>query len=301
MTILEIMKDLDICFVAKLKIPKTNLDDEKVYVNSLRAQISFLRNNACKIISIQSDNVAYLETPLGDFHKQLLRIAYKNIYPSRKLMSNCSDWFVNKSDQLVIEDPTLLRLQKSRPLKTNEVIKLIWFGHGSNLRFILSELENIIEKSDRAKTYLLSFLTSIEILDDITPYLRSLQKQFTNWNFKLIQWDHFNQPSQLEKELSKVHISLIPSDYNDPLKNGASHNRILDSIRSGCITLSNLDSYTKFKSIACLSNSFPRDLKYIIKHYDQFAYIVDKSNGEMTNDFLLPSITLQWGKSYSRN
>ena len=50
---------------------------------------------------------------------------------------------------------------------------------------------------------------------------------------------------------------MIPSNPQDPAKAGVSHNRIVDSIRAGCLTIASpMDSYKELSKICLLGNKF---------------------------------------------
>ena len=77
-----------------------------------------------------------------------------------------------------------------------------------------------------------------------------------------------DQPGQLERELRRANISLIPSDPTDPLKQGISHNRIVDALRSGCLPIASpLKSYQELSKVSVLGNDFEHLLFLATKEY----------------------------------
>ena len=85
-------------------------------------------------------------------------------------------------------------------------------------------------------------------------------------------WDASDQPSQLEQELLRAHMVVIPSDPIDPFKIGASHNRIIDSIRSGClVAASPLPSYIELSKLALLGNDLPYLISVAYLQYNRLS------------------------------
>ena len=71
------------------------------------------------------------------------------------------------------------------------------------------------------------------------------------WSLELLAWDNHNQPEQLENVLGSAHFAWLPSDPTDALKAGVSHNRLVDSVLSGCIPVaSEMKSYLELSKIA---------------------------------------------------
>ena len=90
----------------------------------------------------------------------------------------------------------------------------------------------------------------------------------SNWSLRLAIWDTKNQPNQLKAELSRAQITLLPSDPLDPQKNGVSHNRLIDSIQSGCIAIASpVDSYLELSNVSLIGENFPKLLNFATENY----------------------------------
>ena len=95
---------------------------------------------------------------------------------------------------------------------------------------------------------------------------------YPSWNYYFKEWNGLKQPQQLHAELTKAHIALIPSDPSDPAKAGASHNRLVDSVRGGCIALASpLSSYCELESIAIIGDNFPQMLNDSIQDFSSLS------------------------------
>mgnify|MGYP007000091205 len=52
--------------------------------------------------------------------------------------------------------------------------------------------------------------------EQVKKRIKMLQSHTSNWKLRLVPWLVKLQPKQLEFELDRAHISLIPSDPKDP-------------------------------------------------------------------------------------
>ena len=90
--------------------------------------------------------------------------------------------------------------------------------------------------------------------------------------FRSSLWDTSKQPEQLQKELERAHIAIIPSDEKNPRKSAASHNRAVDAVMAGCMTIATpLSSYRELQKVLLLTNDFPNSLKKGIAQYERLT------------------------------
>ena len=109
--------------------------------------------------------------------------------------------------------------------------------------------------------------TRLEVQENIN--LNSIP---SNWSLRLAIWDTKNQPNQLKAELSRAQITLLPSDPLDPQKNGVSHNRLIDSIQSGCIAIASpVDSYIELAKVSLVGENFPKLLDFAVANYPRLC------------------------------
>ena len=68
-------------------------------------------------------------------------------------------------------------------------------------------------------------------------FYKSLPNALVPWKLNLVLWDDSRQPNQLEQVLGSAHVIWLPSNPQSPIKGGVSHNRLVDSVRSGSIVV----------------------------------------------------------------
>ena len=268
-TDLKKLRNFDLCIAGKIRYHESMDANQFTQFHSCCALD--LKRKGAKLITIYSDHVAQAETIDSELYKNLLFLSDHIVTPSEKLKHLACNTIAGLSPTSIIEDPCLLPRQEFNQLNTGEIIRLLWFGNVPNLKYLFREIQNLFLKSDRSKRYELTILT-------LEVGLRNVQHKYTsdlirsNWSLRLMSWDIENQPTQLKAELSRAHITLLPSDPLDPQKNGVSHNRLIDSIQSGCIAIASpVDSYIELASVSLIGDNFPKLLNFAVANYPRLC------------------------------
>jgi hypothetical protein len=173
----------------------------------------------------------------------------------------------------VIYDPWQISTQyPCRELDLQDCCRVIWFGSGINVKYLVDQLKAIILQQSLEKSFELTILTHPNSINNLKEVIPSLNIVAPNWVIRFVQWSIENQPQQLEHELKKAHIAIIPSDPNDPAKMGVSHNRAVDSARAGCLVLASpMDSYIEIKEICVIGKDIGKLLKEATSNYRKLS------------------------------
>ena len=179
----------------------------------------------------------------------------------------------NDARQAIIPDPwQLLKSHKPRELKDGEIVKLIWFGSNKNIIYLVDNFRDLLEKSSTDRFYELTILCNEWALDEFKRGISDIKEIYKNWTIRAVIWKIDAQPQQLEAEISRAHIAIIPSNPLDPLKAGVSHNRIVDAIRGGCVTIASpMQSYKDLSNIALLGENIGDMLNEVLAKYDAYS------------------------------
>lgn len=96
-------------------------------------------------------------------------------------------------------------------------------------------------------------------------------------------------------EISQAHVTLIPSDPRDSLKQGVSHNRLVDSFRGGCIPIASpMASYVELSSIALLADDFVPILNGIEANYNRIIAKHDAQRDQLLARFSPQTNQRKW-------
>lgn len=245
------------------------------------------------LVLMYSDHHAAEAGVAADLMRDLLRLADLTVFPSRSLQEITQASGYCQSEQTVIEDVCLLPAQPFRQLASSETLQLIWFGHRSNAGYLVDQLPLLL-KARVTQPVQLTVLTEAALL----PQLKTLlQQQPTpkNWRYRLKAWDPHNQPTQLSNELNNAHICWLPSDPQNPRKAGASHNRLVDALSSGCLTLASpLGSYRELAPIALLGDRFDQLLTQAVQENSNLIKHCATKRDELLQRFQPLANALKW-------
>ena len=240
-----------------------------------------------------SDHHAEETNRTSSLYKDLLRLADLAIFPSLALQEATNKAGFQSRNQVVIEDPALLEERPFRNIKKNETLKIIWFGHGSNAKYLVEHLPKILG-ADLQQPIELTILTEAGILGQIKAIIQQLATP-VNWSFRLKAWDASNQPDQLQQELERSQVCWLPSDPADPRKAGASHNRLVDAVTAGCITIASpIGSYQELGPIALVGSNFGLLLSEAVKKQTMLIKKLQANRSNLLKRFQVNSNNLKW-------
>ena len=145
---------------------------------------------------------------------------------------------------LVIEDAILESEQKPQ-FAPGKVLKLLWFGHPTNFKYLADLLPSLKTFSQQQKCQL-TIVSSPELKDKVPPVDKKLSAQFST---RFIAWSFQSQ----RDALADCDLVLIPGDPADPRKSGASSNRIAETLQAGRFPVAAaLGSYLPYEQAAWL-------------------------------------------------
>ena len=265
------IKQSKICLIGKMSANTEDLLLNMTVANL--AAVTRLKSNGATVVLQHSDNTFYGNTTLKEFYKDLMQLADYIVYPSKSLCEITQPFVRNGAKQAVIPDPwQLLESHKPRELNAGETVKLIWFGSNKNITYLVDNFRQLLERSNSDRLYELTILCNDWAVKEFKRGIRDIKEPYRNWTIRAVRWKIDAQPQQLEAEISRAHIAIIPSNPLDPLKAGVSHNRIVDAIRGGCITIASpMQSYRELSSIALLDENIGDALNEALANYSTYS------------------------------
>ena len=272
----------EICLVSKLRShPK---QDKNLYAMFHQACVLNLKRKGAIIVTLYSDHLAFKDNAEGELYKNILFLSDAIVSPTSTLIVHAQKWTRSNIYTAVVRDPCLIPERPYNHLDQNEACKVLWFGNNSNIKYLRSTLPALLASSPSQRKFQFTFLATDDGLLDIRTILSNLTIN-PCWDFRFAEWDHSNQPHQLVNELNTAHITFIPSDPKDPRKSGVSHNRLTDSIQSGCIAIASpMDSYLELAKVSLIGNNFSELFSKAVADYNRLC---DKYSS-LRKDFLKP-------------
>lgn len=283
---LDLITPSKACLIGKMSANTKEKSQSMAMANL--AAITRLKNQGAKIIVQHSDNMFHRKDVMTWFYQDIFKIADHIIFPSNSLKKISEKYMNQNTSSSVISDPWQL-ISNHEPLKGNpkDGLKLIWFGSNKNICYLLKILPKLLIITPASSKHELTILAQPWALKKTQTFIKSLGKiNWPGWRIRLVVWLLDNQPEQLEKELSRAHIALIPSDPTDPLKAGVSHNRLVDSIRGGCVSLASpMESYKELSEASIIGDDLPELFKQTTENYAQQCDLLIKNREKLLSQF----------------
>ncbi len=260
-----------ICIIGKLSNPNRSI--QKSLLGSTLKAIELLKKKEIPIITCYCDNLSILNTPLGELYRKLLLISDHIVFPCEAMATSAKEFMSKEQVYSIIKDPWQVKYSPFNKLNPSELCKIIWFGHPSNIKYLKEELYGLVERCNSSRNYELTILSDDSSFGDFKSHLEEYVSNADNWNFRFVPIIYGSDfPVQLEAELARAHLAIIPSDPNDPRKQAVSHNRIVDSIRSGCIVVASpMTSYLDLSKVSLIGKDIPKLVNIAFNQYEKIT------------------------------
>ena len=245
-------------------------------------QISQANQKSKKIILDYTDH--YLDSSsssMGVFYKNVLPLIDKSVVSSSRISRLLAKFFYK--DITVIEDPVEIQITPPKYIVPTGEMTLLWFGHATNIFYLVNYLKNNFLCDEKFKLIVLSNIPGLEILASHQQYLRSTIR------INLAEW---SLPNMINA--SKVSNGcLIPSDLNDLRKSGASSNRLITAFALGLpVSADILESYAPFSDYFHDIRSMP--LSVFLNHLSSYNKKVELAQQTIVPMFSQEELINKW-------
>lgn len=196
-------------------------------------QIKRHKSNGAQIYLDYTDHHLGFESPLSDFYRQVVALVDKAITPSKGMQNSLSNFY--KKTIEIVEDPIEISIQPIRPI--NQPITILWFGHASNIEYLVQFLRTGFDPGDSIRLIILSNEAGLNMLS------QTRVESPAKIEYKTGIWS----PELMLHAASKSDVCIIPSNLSDPRKSGVSSNRLITAFALGLpVAADKLDSYLEF-------------------------------------------------------
>lgn len=231
-----------------------------------------------------TDHHLATNSPAAQFYKTALALADVIVCSSEMLGEHVEKYA--KCRIVIIEDPIEVKVLPPKK-KDGEIPTALWFGHASNLLYLINYLRDDFKISQPMKLILMTnaypFPKDLISQLDI-PKLNALDVHVVPWSL-----------NDLEKLAEISDFAMLPTGIFDPRKNGASSNRLLTSLALGLpVATDFLPSYLAFKDY--FSNLRDKDFEVLVtKPYHQFDRVEDAQK-LIKSRYMKENMAIQWLK-----
>ena len=286
-------------------IGKMSANNDKLVYDMIMANLSaicMLKNRGSKIVVQFSDFVFSRQDILASFYRDLFILADHIIFPSSALQKLTLNYIKTKVASSVIHDPwQISKPYAPRQLNKGETLRAIWFGSNKNVDYLINCLPGLLKSWKSERNCEFTILGQNYALSKVKNALMKIKGSYPKWTFRMVPWMNDQQPFQLESEITRAHVALIPSDPGDPQKSGVSHNRLVDAVRGGCITIASpMESYTEIPGIALLGDNISELLNNAEENYDELSQTLFKEREKKIHQFNPEKNKAEWIKFWSK-
>jgi len=202
-------------------------------------QIQRLREGGSKVIIDYTDHHLGFDSPMTPFYRAAVAFADLLVTPSAS-MANLVGPYI-KARVEVVEEPLEVAVQPPRQvLVAPPVRRVLWFGHSTNVPYLLSCLDRWPEDSPEVEIAVLSNSSGLEMVQ--SHHLRAsaaIKLGLAHWSVQA-----------MSAAAAACDLCIIPSDAKDPRKLGASANRLVTAIALGLPTAADsLASYLELGEV----------------------------------------------------
>lgn len=232
----------ELVYMAKY-VPDSNtgryLDDSGTRWKIWLDKVAALKSWGAKLVVDYTDNHFQNPNIVGDFYRAIKKDIDAIVVPSARMKMHLdAHW---EGPVSIIPEPVEVGFLPPRKRLTSEAEPLtaLWFGHVTNLEYLFRFMAKEMHAAPPAQ---------LIVLTNNSPKAALMQAAQQAPKQTKVALGHWTLQTMV-KAASLCHYAIIPSDRNDPRKNGASPGRLLTSLAMGLpVVAEPLDSYQEFSS-----------------------------------------------------
>lgn len=244
------------------------------------------RASGSRLVVDISDNPFSKPPPVPDFYSEALKICDAVVVNSER-MAELTAPHSNHRPQ-VIEDAVPGAMGKPH-FAPGGRLELLWYGHFTNLPFLQGCLDALIAFGAKRRCRL-SILTmegrgAEELAGEIEArFAPAFEARFIRWSLEA-----------MKTALRKCDLVLLPSDPSDPLKSGASANRVAEALSAGRLPIASpLPSYLQFKESAWIGSDLVEGIRWALANRGEALARIRRGQAMVADRFAAPTIGRQW-------
>ena len=230
----------ELVYMAKY-VPDSNtgryLDDSGTRWQIWLDKVAALKAWGAKLVVDYTDNHFQNPNIVGDFYRAIKKDVDAIVVPSARMKLHLdAHW---QGPVSIIPEPVEVGFvsPKLTPPSEKQPLTALWFGHVTNLDYLFKFMANEMHAAPPAQ---------LIVLTNNSPKAAVMQAAQSAPKQTKVALGHWTLETMI-KAASLCHYAIIPSDRNDPRKNGASPGRLLTSLALGLPVIAEpLDSYQEF-------------------------------------------------------
>lgn len=214
------------------------------------------RNSGCPLLIDLCDYPFAMSPPVQSFYTEALKICDTVVVNSERMAELMSSHISRRP--IVIEDAILGEARNPEFAPAGR-LRLLWFGHPGNLRYLDHCLDGLVGFARRASCRL-TVVTAAgygaeEAAQRIERQFRpALEARFVEWSLE-----------SMAGALRRADLVLVPSDPKDPVKAGVSANRVAVTLWAGRFPVATpMPSYLAFSDGVWLGDNLIEGIQWAL-------------------------------------
>jgi hypothetical protein len=263
----------------KVVITKIGVNNIQTRQNQWLQQIERAKLSGAKIFMDYTDHHLGFDSSMSDFYRNVLCMVDVAITSSRMMKQNLAKYYSGNIQ--LLEDAVEFFPQDIKPV--NKPTTLLWFGHASNIEYLISFIKLGFESGDQIRLIILSNEAGLDYFSRTQVISKAeIQIQLGIWSLEAMV-----HASQL------ADACIIPINNADTKKNGASSNRLITAFALGLpVAAGALDSYKDYKKYYVDIDG--EEFRTLIKDPSVFHDRVKLAQLDVVPIFSISNITRKW-------
>lgn len=247
---------------------------------------SSAKRNGCRLVIDICDYPFQKPPAVQAFYSEVLKLCDAVVVNSERMAELMAPHTVHRP--LVIEDAILGTLSDPA-FAPAERIELLWFGHPANLPYLSVCLDALVQFATQRRCRLTVVTQDGVGADEWTQVIHAnfapaFEARFIQWSLEAARI-----------ALRKCDLVLLPSDPSDPLKAGASANRIAEALNAGRFPVASpLSSYLPFADAAWLGNDMVEGIRWALGNRAEVLARIRRGQALVAEKFAVEEIGRRW-------
>jgi glycosyltransferase involved in cell wall biosynthesis len=276
-------EDIDWASVNICIVPKFHFDVplEPWYQACLTA-----RDNRCPLVLDICDYPFKKNPVVQAFYTQALKICDAVVVNSERMAELMAP---HVSRRPVVIDDAILGTMRNTEFAPAGRLRLLWFGHGTNLRYLDPCLEALVRFAGQRPCRLTivtegGFGAEAVTQDMDARFAPALEARFVEWSLEA-----------MAAALRRCDLVLIPSDPSDPFKAGVSANRIAEALKAGRFPVASpVPSYLAFSDSGWLGDDLTEGIQWALANPVEVRARIRRGQALVSEKFAPERIGQQW-------
>lgn len=222
---------------------------------------------------------------VDEFYSMVLGISDAVVVNSARMAEQIAPHF---SKPVVVIADAVLDAMATPVFSPAKRLKLLWFGHPSNLRFLEPWINDLIAAAPRPCRLVIVTQDGYGVREAArnlqTRYAPAFEARFVEWSL-----------ASTRRELAMCDLAILPGAPSDPVKGGVSANRIAEILNAGRFAVASpMQSYLEFEDAAWLGNHVIEGIQWAQTHPEDALSRIRRGQALVKEKYTMRGLGGQW-------